>query len=70
MGCRVRLRDLDSGREVTFTLVGPGEVNANEGKISVSSPVGRALVDRVAGDDVEVSAPSRTFRYRIEAVEN
>lgn len=69
MGCRVHLRDVQSGREVVYLLVGPGEVSAGEGKISVSSPVGRALVDRSEGDEVEVSAPSRSFRYRIEKVE-
>jgi transcription elongation factor GreA len=69
MGSRVRLRDLHSDREVHYVLVGPGEVNAAEGKISVASPVGRALVDRAQGEEVEVVAPSKTFRYRIEAVE-
>jgi transcription elongation factor GreA len=69
MGSRVRLRDLESGREVTYLLVGPGEVNAAEGKISVSSPVGRALMDRSEGEEVVVEAPARTFRYRIEQIE-
>jgi transcription elongation factor GreA len=69
MGCRVKLHDLQSGREVTYTLVGPGEVNANEGKISVASPVGKALIDRAIGEEVEVQAPSRVFRYRIESVD-
>lgn len=69
LGSRVRLRDLGSDRELRYVLVGPGEVNAAEGRISVSSPVGRALVDRVPGEEVEVVAPSKTFRYRIEAVD-
>jgi transcription elongation factor GreA len=69
LGSRVRLRDLQSGREVHYVLVGPGEVNAAEGRISVASPVGRALVGHLPGDEVEVVAPARTFRYRIEAIE-
>jgi transcription elongation factor GreA len=69
LGSRVRLRDLQNGREVRYVLVGPGEVNASEGKISVSSPVGRALVDRRPGEEVEVAAPARTFHYRIEEIE-
>ncbi len=69
MGSRVRLRDLESGREVTYILVGPGEVNAAEGKISISSPVGRALMDRTEGEEVLVEAPARTFRYRIEKID-
>lgn len=69
LGSRVRLRDLQTDREVSYVLVGPGEVNAAEGRISVASPVGRALIDRAAGEEVEVVAPSRTFRYRIEAID-
>jgi transcription elongation factor GreA len=69
MGSRVRLRDLESGREVTYILVGPGEVSPAEGKISVSSPVGRALMDRAEGEEVLVEAPARTFRYRIEKID-
>ncbi len=69
MGSRVRLRDLESGREVTYILVGPGEVNPAEGKISVSSPVGRALMDRAEGEEVLVEAPARTFRYRVEKID-
>lgn len=69
MGSRVRLRDLESGREVTYILVGPGEVNPAEGKISVSSPVGRALMDRLEGEEILVDAPARTFRYRIEKID-
>lgn len=69
MGSRVRLRDLTSNKELCYVLVGPGQVNAAEGKISVASPVGSALLNRVEGEEVEVVAPSRTFRYRIEGVE-
>lgn len=69
MGTKVKLVEVASGREVNYMLVGPGEVNASEGKISVSSPVGKALIDHVIGDEVEVQAPSRTFRYRIESIE-
>ncbi|MFN8558290.1 MAG: transcription elongation factor GreA [Dehalococcoidia bacterium] len=70
LGSRVRVRDLQNDRELSYTLVGPGEVNAAEGRISIASPVGRALVDRIAGEEVDVVAPARTFRYRIEAVES
>jgi transcription elongation factor GreA len=69
MGSRVRLRDLHSDREVSYVLVGPGEVNASEGKISIASPVGKALEGRVQGEEVDVVAPSKTFRYRIEAID-
>lgn len=70
LGSRVTLSDLQTGKEMTYVLVGPGEVNAAEGRISVSSPVGRALLDHVMGDEVEVMAPSKTFRYRVESIDS
>jgi transcription elongation factor GreA len=69
MGCRVRLRRLDTGQELQYTLVGPGEVNAGQGRISIKSPVGSAVVNRAAGDEVEVSAPSGVIRFQLVAVE-
>jgi transcription elongation factor GreA len=68
MNSTVVLRDLASGQEVTYTLVGPREIAPLEGKISVLSPVGKALMDRQEGDGVEVSAPSGTLSYRIERI--
>ena len=69
MGSRIRLRRLDTGQEVSYTLVGPGEVNAGQGRISVQSPVGRAVLNRSAGDDVEVTAPAGVIRFRLESVD-
>lgn len=70
MGSRIRLRRLDTNAELNYTLVGPGEVNAGQGRISVQSPVGRAVVNCVPGDEVEVSAPAGVIRFRLEAVES
>ena len=69
IGSTVHLRNLQSGRETTYTLVRPGEANAAQGRISFESPVGRALLQKRPGDEVEVTAPSGTLRFRIEAVE-
>jgi len=69
MGTRVVLMDLEHDEEITYTLVGPGEIDARNRKISVQSPVGRALLDRVAGEQVEVQTPGGTQRYRIERIE-
>jgi len=68
IGSTVHLRNLASGAETTYTLVRPGEVNAAQGRISFESPVGRALLQRRAGDEVEVAVPSGTLRFRIERV--
>lgn len=55
----------DDGREQTFQLVGPSEVDAIRGKISSESPVGRALVGRRTGDEIEVAAPNGKRRLTI-----
>src|SRR4051812_13678602 len=57
-GSRVVVRDEASGREATYTIVGPTEADASSGTLSSSSPVARALVGARAGETVEVEAPS------------
>lgn len=69
VGCRVKVRDLDSQEQRQFTLVSPTEVNPREGKISVASPVGRALLDRSTGDEVEIMVPKGRLRLKVEAIE-
>jgi len=69
LGTCVVVRDLEEDEEFTYTLVGPGEIDARKGKISIQSPVAQALVDHVAGDEVEVTTPAGTARYRIERIE-
>jgi len=69
LGARVVLRDLDEDEELTYTLVGPGEIDARRGRISIQSPVGRAVSDHGPGETVEVQTPAGTARYRIERVE-
>jgi len=69
IGSTVVVRNLDSGRDLRYTLVSPSEVNPVEGKISFASPVGKALMERAPGDEVEVAAPAGTLRLRVERVE-
>jgi transcription elongation factor GreA len=69
VGSTVLLRNLKSGAEVRYILVSPSEVNPAEGKISFASPVGKALMDRGPGEEVDVKAPAGTLRFRIESVE-
>jgi len=69
LGTRVVVRDLVEDEEFSYTLVGPGEIDARRGKISIQSPVAQALVDHVAGDVVEVETPVGTAHYRIERIE-
>ena len=56
------------GDEETFTLVGSSEANPAAGRISAGSPIGTALLDKVAGDEVEAIIPSGRMRFKIVAV--
>jgi len=64
-GATVELEDLDSGDAVTYQIVGEDEADIKKGKISVSSPVARALIGKYAGDVAEVRAPGGTREYEI-----
>jgi len=68
-GATVHLRNLKSDALLKYTVVSPREVNAGEGKISIDSPMGRALVARREGEEVEVDAPAGSLRFRIEKIE-
>ena len=69
LGTRVVLRDLDADEELSFTLVGPGEIDARRGRISIQSPVAQSLTDRLAGEEVVVQTPAGATRYLIERIE-
>jgi len=64
-GAKVTVVDVSSDEEKTFMLVGPDEGDAKNGKISVSSPVGRALLNKTVGDVVTIKVPARTLEYEI-----
>ncbi|MBW1778905.1 MAG: transcription elongation factor GreA [Deltaproteobacteria bacterium] len=56
-GATVVLENIDTGEEVSYQLVGPDESNVEEGKISILSPLGKALVGKSPGSEVEVQTP-------------
>jgi transcription elongation factor GreA len=64
-GATVRLFDALDGTEKVFKLVGPEEADVDNGRISVTSPVGRALIGKRVGDEVIVKAPGRTLEYEV-----
>jgi transcription elongation factor GreA len=64
-GATVTLEDTESGDTKTYTLVGEHESDLKNGRISVQSPVGRALIGRSAGSTVTVNTPVRTIEYEI-----
>ncbi|MBS1709519.1 MAG: transcription elongation factor GreA [Armatimonadetes bacterium] len=68
LGSQVTLEDLEWGDTMTIDLVGAFEADPVNDKISVDSPLGSALIDREAGDEVEVQAPAGKQRYRVVSV--
>jgi transcription elongation factor GreA len=70
IGDSVILRDLDSGKEMRYTLVSPREVDPTRGKVSSASPIGQAVIGRGQGEIVEVVAPAGKLRYQIKQVEH
>jgi regulator of nucleoside diphosphate kinase len=66
MRSRVRLRDLDTGEEMVYTLVFPSEANFDEGKISVLAPVGTAMLGYRVGSVIEWQVPSGLRRLKVE----
>ena len=61
----VSLEDLESGDKVTYQIVGEDEADLKHLKISISSPIARALIGKYAGDEVEVQAPGGVRGYEI-----
>lgn len=65
LGAAVALKDLASGGDLVYVLVSQDEADASQGKISVTSPIAKALLGRGVGEEVAVNVPSGTLRYRI-----
>lgn len=64
-GAKVKVLDVEADTEYVFILVGPEEADVKQGKISISSPVGRALIGKDVGDSATIKAPARTIEYEI-----
>lgn len=64
-GCTVILENTETGEEVSYQLVGPDESSIEEGRISVSSPLGKAMLGKQPGDEVKLTAPGGVRRYEL-----
>ena len=64
-GATVDLEDQDSGAQTTYQIVGEDEADIKEGKISVNSPIARALIGKFAGDIAQVVAPGGLREYEV-----
>ncbi|AMP37349.1 MULTISPECIES: transcription elongation factor GreA [Ralstonia solanacearum species complex] len=67
-GATIDLEDLDSGKPVTYQIVGDDEADLDRGKISISSPIARALIGKYEGDVATVVAPGGEREYEVRSV--
>jgi len=67
-GATVVIVETESNQEKRYTLVGQDEADLKNGKISVQSPVGRALIGKRVGDQVQVTTPARVVEYEIREI--
>ncbi|MDD2927703.1 MAG: transcription elongation factor GreA [Candidatus Omnitrophica bacterium] len=65
IGATVRLKDLDTGEELTYTLVSEEEADYEQGKISVSSPIGSGLLNHRLNEIAEIKVPAGLLKYQI-----
>ncbi len=64
-GASVTVADVDTDEEITYFLVGPYEADIKKNKVSVQSPLGRALIGKTEGDTAEVTAPGGGKAYEV-----
>ncbi len=64
-GATVDLEETKGGESVTYQIVGDDEADIKKGKISISSPIARALIGKCAGDEVEVQTPGGVRKYEV-----
>jgi len=69
LGSKVVLHDVASGAKLTYTLVTKNDANPAKSKISIVSPIGKAVLNQRQGDLVKVIAPAGELRYQIESIE-
>lgn len=68
-GCVVMVEDLETGEVSSYRLVGPYEADVLEGTISVTSPIGKALIGREEGDEVKVQTPKGIRNIEIREIQ-
>ncbi len=65
---RVGMTNLANNSSMTYVIASPHEANLREGKISIKSPIGQALLNRKVGDVIEVTVPAGQLRLRIDSI--
>lgn len=69
LGSKVTLLDMNTQDEVTYTIVGSTETDPLAGRISNESPIGAALIDRKAGEVIEVTVPAGTIKLKVSKIQ-
>jgi transcription elongation factor GreA len=69
-GATVTLIDAESGDEIRYKIVGEDEADLKAGKISIMSPIARAIIGKSEGDAVVVNTPSGELEYEVDSVEH
>lgn len=64
-GCYVTIADSDDGEEIKYQLVGPFESDINQNKISVTSPIGKAMIGKTIGSEINVQTPGGSRNFEI-----
>ncbi|MDR3607334.1 MAG: transcription elongation factor GreA [Oligoflexia bacterium] len=67
-GATVVLEDEETGKDITYKIVGVDEANIKNGKIGITSPLARALISKKVGDEVVVNAPKGEIRYEVKQI--
>ena len=65
---KVEMTNMNNQARMSYTIVSPHEANLREGKISIKSPIAQALLNKKAGDVVEVRVPAGMMKLRIESI--
>ncbi|MBL7702463.1 MAG: transcription elongation factor GreA [Ferruginibacter sp.] len=66
---RVTLTNLNTKKQVTYKIVSENEADLKQGKISVTSPIGKGLLGKVIGDVAEVTVPAGVLKFKVEKIE-
>jgi transcription elongation factor GreA len=68
-GCTVMIENIDTGESIQYQLVGPDESNVEEGRISVTSPLGKSIIGKRIGDEILLRAPGGKRSYELVEID-
>lgn len=69
IGAIVTLHDLDTDEELKYMMVSPEEASYEENKLSILAPIGKALMGKAEGEELDIEVPAGTLRYKVLKIE-